>query len=54
MKRKIEGKQSWSHIHNYLENYGLDTNVTDSFNEMLIMGNVFLNGFETSQEEAVF
>ena len=31
-----EGKQSWSCINNYLENYGLGTNVTESFNDMLI------------------
>ena len=31
-----EGKQSWSYINNYLENYGLGTNVTESFNDMLI------------------
>ena len=31
-----EGKQSWSSTRNYLENYGLGTNVTESFNDMLI------------------
>ena len=36
IEKENEGKQSWSHIHNYLENYWLVINVTESFNDMLI------------------
>ena len=36
IERENEGEQSWSHIHNYLESYGLGTNVTESFSDMLI------------------
>ena len=36
IEKENEGKQLWSHIHNYLESYGLGTNVTESFNDMLI------------------
>ena len=35
-EKENEGKQSWSCIHNCLENYRLGTNVTESFNDMLI------------------
>ena len=35
IEKENEGKQSWSHIHNYLESYGLGTDVTESFNDML-------------------
>ena len=48
IEKENEGKQSWSHIHNYLENYGLCTNVTASFKEMLIqlgmMMDQYING----------
>ena len=36
IENEKEGKQLWSCINNYLENYGLGTNVTESFNDMLI------------------
>ena len=36
VENENERKQSWSCNHNYLENYGLGTNVTESFNDMLI------------------
>ena len=40
-----EGKQSWSHIHNSLENYGLGTNVTESFNDMLIQFDMIMDQY---------
>ena len=30
IEKENEGKQSWSHIYNYLESYGLGTNVSHS------------------------
>ena len=52
IEKENEGKQSWLRIHNYLENYGLGTNVTESFNDMLIQVDVtmdhYINGVHRS------
>ena len=52
IENENEGKQSWSHIHNNLENYGLGTNVTESFNDMLIQLDMtmdkYINGVHSS------
>ena len=52
IEKENEGKQAWSHIHNYLENNGLGTNVTESFSDMLIQLDMtmdqYINGVSSS------
>ena len=51
IEKENEGEQS-SCIHNYLENYGLGTDVTESFNDMLIQLDItvhqYINGVHSS------
>ena len=52
IEKENEGKQTWSCIHNYLESYGLGTDVTESFNDMLMQLDMtmdqYINGVHSS------
>ena len=52
IEKENEGKQLWSRIHNYLESYGLGTDVIESFNDMLIQLDMtmdqYINGVHSS------
>ena len=58
IENENEGKQSWSHIYNYLENYGLGTNVTESFSDMLIQLDMtmdqYINGVHSNISHSKF
>ena len=47
IEKENEGKQSWSHIHNYLEN------VTESFNDMLIQLDMTMDQYINSVSSSI-